>query len=615
MVDASWWYNVRQFCPVHVTITTMLAVFILVVTIVPMSAQDIPSHVQTSASPNGSSFDYGANLYLFNSLAAYAAGISVNVSQRNFAGADANFAQYINITSEFDKLNLNNPADIKLFNSIGLSKEDYRQLITDAKQLATLSNQQVVLSASNPTSPESLQNVKELQRVSSHLNSLKSTIDERNKDIYRNAQAHGLDTAPLDRLGAALYAYVNESIAQASSAANAVFRNAQTTLQADRAEGTYLDVIQFSGRVHVNGAGISNSSVDVAIDNASVATVTTDATGNYEYAYTVEHIKEGAHAVMASFEAPTIPRTLINSSAISVNVTAANVTNVITSTSGKTSLLSGYAVKGIITAGDRPVKNASLVLYIDNKSVTKTVTDSEGKYGLTYSAGVPDYFASIAIGPMRHSVYTLFEPGDLPLNGAKSDVYAIAVDPSQSYVALVGGVMAVLVIVFAYLRVVRKKPREAVDVTASEYVEGQVDEVYGIREGYDTVPPEAPERERIMEPEPSFSIDDLMKEATSAVKSGNFNDAITSLYESALKVLSRTDRIEVTPDMTHWETLSTIEKNVPTVSSHMRTLTYLYERANYSGKQATRKHVNVAMRELTAVYDAVTSGAVEEAGD
>jgi hypothetical protein len=58
-----------------------------------MNAKDIPSHVQTSVQSNGgSSFDYGANLYLFNSLAVFADGISVNISQLNFAGADANFS-------------------------------------------------------------------------------------------------------------------------------------------------------------------------------------------------------------------------------------------------------------------------------------------------------------------------------------------------------------------------------------------------------------------------------------------------------------------------------------------------------------------------------------------
>ena len=79
----------RQFCPVQAIITTVLTAFILAVTIVPMNAQDIPSHVQTNVQANGgSSFDYRANLFLFDSLPAYANGMTVNVSQRNFAGAD-----------------------------------------------------------------------------------------------------------------------------------------------------------------------------------------------------------------------------------------------------------------------------------------------------------------------------------------------------------------------------------------------------------------------------------------------------------------------------------------------------------------------------------------------
>ena len=110
-----------------------------VVTVVPMNAQDIPSHVRISVHPNSaSSFDYRSNLYLFNLLAAYSEGISMNVSQSNFVGAETNFDLYASIVSEFKKFNVTNPEDIKLINSINLSKEDYRRLIDDAKQFATL---------------------------------------------------------------------------------------------------------------------------------------------------------------------------------------------------------------------------------------------------------------------------------------------------------------------------------------------------------------------------------------------------------------------------------------------------------------------------------------------
>ena len=583
----------RRISPVHALTTMVLVALILAVATVPMSAQDAPSHVQTSAI-SGSSFDYRTNLHLFDSLATFASGISVNVSQLNFDGADVNFAKYIDIVNEFNKLDVKNPEDVRLINLIGLSREDYRQLITDAKQYTTLYNRQTALIASDPSSAESLQNMKELQRISSHLNSLKSTIEARNKDVYQNALANGLDAAKVSTASAALDTYINQVTAQVSNATNSVFRNVQTTLAADHGEGTYLDVIRFTGRVQVSSTGLPNSSVAIAMDNASVATIVTDATGNYEYAYTIEHVETGTHTVVASFEVPTVPRTLSNSNAVSVNVTAANVTNTVNSTSGKTSLLSGYTVKGMLTAENKPLKNESLSLYVDNNEVAKTQTDSEGKYAFTYSVGVPEYFAAMTIRPSNHSAYTLFEPGDLPLNSAKSDVYAMVVDSTESYAVLIGAIVIALVPALAYLRV-RATQRKVADRTYEEHVE----EIgYGEYDTFEPLPPEALEA--------IGGIDDVITGARDATESGNFNGAITIVYDGVLGVLSETGRVEFTPDMTHWEALSAIENSIPEVSTHMRTLTYLFELANYSGKQLTREHVNAAMRELTAIYEVIS---------
>jgi hypothetical protein len=592
---------VRRISPVHALTTLVLVALLLAVATVPMSAQDVPSHVQTSV-VSGSSFDYRTHLYLFDSLAAFANGISVNVSRLNFDGADANFAKYVDIVNEFNKLDVKNPEDVRLINSIGLSREDYRQLITDARQYTTLYNRQTALIASDPSSAESLQNMMELQRLSSRLNSLKSTIEARNRDVYQNAVANGLDAAKVSTVSAVLDTYINQEIGQVSNATNSVFSNVQTTLAADRGNGTYLDVIRFAGRVQVGSTGMPNSSVALAMDNASVATIVTDATGNYEYAYTIEHVETGTHAVVASFEVPTVPRTLSNSNAVSVNVTAANVTNTVTSTSGKTSLLSGYTVKGTLTAENKPLKNESLSLYVDDNVVAKTLTDSEGKYAFTYSVGVPEYFAATTIRPSNHSAYTLFEPGDLPLNSAKSDVYAMVVDSTESYAVLIGAIVVALVPTLAYLRV-RAKPREAADVTSEEHVE---ELGYGDYDTFESLPPGALERERTEEPEAIGGIDDVTTGARDATESGNFNGAITIVYDGALGVLSRTGRVEFTPDMTHWEALSSIESSIPEVSTHVRTLTYLFELANYSGKQITREQVNAALHELTALYDVIS---------
>lgn len=593
----------RWINPVHALTTLVLVAFILATAIVPMSAQDIPSHVQTSPisrAISGSTFDYRAYLHLFDSLATFAYGSIVNVSRLNFDGVDVNFARYVDIVNEFNKLDVKNPEDIRLINSIGLSKEDYRQLIADAKQYTTLYYRQLALNAIDPSSAESLQNLMELQRIASPIINLKSTIEARNKDIYEKAIANGLDAVKVDAVNAALDAYINQVVDQVSNVTNAVFGNVQTTLAADRDNGTYLDVIRFTGRVQVGSTGVANSSVVLAMDNATFATIVTNATGDYEYAYTIEHVQTGTHAVVASFEAPTVPPTLSNSSAVSVNVTAANVTNTITSTSGKTSLLSGYIVKGTLTAQDKPLQNASLSLYVDNKMVADTHTNSEGQYAFTYSVGVPEYFAAMTIRPSNHSAYSLFEPGDLPLNGAKSDVYAMVVDSTESYAVLIGAIVVALVPTLVYLRV-RARPREAVDVTFEEHAEeiGRGD--------YDTLelPLVALEREP-GESEASGGIDDVITRARDSMESGNFNGAITIGYDAALGLLARTSRVEFTPDMTHWEALSAIADSIPEVSSHMRTLTYLFELANYSGKPITQELGDRALHELTALYDVIS---------
>jgi hypothetical protein len=592
---------VRQISPVCAIMTTALVAVILTMAVVPMSAQDVPSHVQTSVI-SCSSFDYRTNLNLFDSLVAYALGISVNVSQRNFDGADASLAKYVDIVHEFNKLDVKNPEDIRLINTIGLSSEDYRQLIRNATQYTTLYNRQTALIASDPSSAESLQNTMELQRISSRLNSLKSTTEARNKDIYQNALANGLDAAKVSAISAVLDTSINQIISQVSNATNAVFKDVHTTLAADRGNGTYLDVIRFTGRVQVGSTGLPNSSVALAMDNASVATIVTDATGNYDYAYTIEHVPTGMHTVVASAEVPTIPLTLSNSSELSVDVTAATVTNTVTSTSGKTSLLSGYTVKGMLTAEDKPLKNVPLSLFVDDHVVARTDTDSEGKYTFTYSVGIPEYFTATTIRPSNHSAYTLFEPGDFPLNSAKSDLYAMVVDSTESYAVLIGAIVVALVPAFAYLRV-RAMPREAADVTSTARVE---ESSYRDYDTLELLPPEALEQERIERPEAISGIDDVITGAGDAAEAGNFNGAVITVYAGALRALSETGKVVITPDMTHWEALSAIELGIPEVSTHMHTLTYLFEIASYSGKPTAREHVTVALHELTAIHTMIS---------
>ena len=167
---------------------------------------------------------------------------------------------------------------------------------------------------------------------------------------------------------------------------------------------------------------------------------------------------------------------------------------------------------------------------------------------------------------------------------------------------LIGAIVVALVPTLAYLRV-RVRQREAADVTSEEHVE---ESGYGDYDTLESLPSEALERERTEEPEAIGGIDDVITGARDATESGNFNGAITVVYDGALGVLSRTGRVEFTPDMTHWEALSAIENSIPEVSTHMRTLTYLFELANYSGKQITREQGNAALHELTAMYDVIS---------
>jgi hypothetical protein len=55
------------------------------------------------------------------------------------------------------------------------------------------------------------------------------------------------------------------------------------------------------------------------------------------------------------------------------------------------------------------------------------------------------------------------------------------------------------------------------------------------------------------------------------------------------------------PSATHWEKYYAIEAAVPDVQAPLRTLTLVYERANYAGKALTDEQRNAALEAFRAI--------------
>jgi hypothetical protein len=93
----------------------------------------------------------------------------------------------------------------------------------------------------------------------------------------------------------------------------------------------------------------------------------------------------------------------------------------------------------------------------------------------------------------------------------------------------------------------------------------------------------------------------VLKQARDFFEHGNDRQAVNALYDAALTALATTHEVKIASSMTHWEKYYAVEAAVPDVQAPLRTLTLVYERANYAGKALTDEQRNAALEGFRAI--------------
>jgi hypothetical protein len=104
----------------------------------------------------------------------------------------------------------------------------------------------------------------------------------------------------------------------------------------------------------------------------------------------------------------------------------------------------------------------------------------------------------------------------------------------------------------------------------------------------------------------------VLKQARDFFEHGNDRQAVNALYDAALTSLATTHEVTIASSATHWEKYYAVAAAVPDVQAPLRTLTVVYERANYAGKTLTDEQRNAALeafRAINAHVEAVKEGA------
>jgi hypothetical protein len=115
--------------------------------------------------------------------------------------------------------------------------------------------------------------------------------------------------------------------------------------------------------------------------------------------------------------------------------------------------------------------------------------------------------------------------------------------------------------------------------------------------------PQAAEQRAASQETPPESVAEtgVLKQARDFFEQGNDRQAVNALYNAALTALATTHEVTIAPSATHWEKYHAVEVAVSDVQAPLRTLTIVYERANYAGKTLTDEQRNAALEAFRAI--------------
>ncbi len=320
------------------------------------------------------------------------------------------------------------------------------------------------------------------------------------------------------------------------------------------------------------------------------------------------------------------------------------VVNNVTVAPGSISLGSTVQAAGKVTAGSKPLANAAVALHLGDVILANAQTNGNGAYSFAAPVGVY-YFPAAFSNGVR--LYTVAEPSNASLPSAPSAVTTVSVDLLPLYLIIA----AVIVVIFIVLYLVARRMRgkavlpssrrrvKPAEQTASGPAEASLPEAsaqnqqelaeritpavdaaekaspHAASELEPALPAEraAPlldEELQAAEPQPSESEEPpaesvaetgVLKQARDFFEQGNDRQAVNALYNAALTALATTHEVKIAPSATHWEKYYAVAAAVPDVQAPLRTLTVVYERANYAGKTLTDEQRDAALEAFRAI--------------
>lgn len=319
------------------------------------------------------------------------------------------------------------------------------------------------------------------------------------------------------------------------------------------------------------------------------------------------------------------------------------VVNNVTVAPGSISLGSTVQAAGKVTAGSKPLANAAVALHMGDVILANAQTNGNGAYSFAAPVGVY-YFPAAFSNGVR--IYTVAEPGNASLPSAPSAVTTVSVDLLPLFLIIA----AVIVVIFIGLYLVARRMRgkavlpssrrrvKPAEQTASGPAEASLPEASAQKqqelaritpavdaaakvsphEASELEPalpaerasplldeePQAAEQQRAESEEaPAESVAEtgVLKQARDFFEQGNDRQAVNALYNAALTALATTHEVKIAPSATHWEKYYAVAAAVPDVQAPLRTLTLVYERANYAGKTLTDEQRNAALEAFRAI--------------
>jgi hypothetical protein len=570
---------------------------LLVLTAGYASAQSFPSQIELNTAQSGG-LDFPTQLPLFASLAADANGIIANVTTGHFSNASALLAHY-NSTIKQITSSANASQQGTTIGALDASQGSFTLLIANAQRFSVLNATEAALLAAAPRGNASIANALEMQGLGNALTGLPGTISGQNADIYAVAVQNGLNLAPYGNATAPLSAYAAQVNGRVANVTGAVFVTPTLTLTESAHNATYGDTLVLAGGIKSNQTGVSNFTVDVHVDNSTVATVSTAANGSYAYGLPILTIPAGAHVASVGYTPVDAPYKPAQSAPVKFSVAASPVNNTLSFLSSSIALGSNVQARGALTTATGPVANATVVLSVGGSNVASAQTDQNGSYSFSVSS-LPLYLSAV---PGGVTAYTVFDPSGQPLASAASATAHVPADLTGLFGIVVALVLVALLIFFLYRGYLRRTPVEKEEVVAPVLPPA--------REARPIVVP-VPVSRAAEAPQRISDWDKVLSEAREAFVRADDESATKALFESAVTSLAVVAHVRIAAHMTHWEKSWAVAAAFRDTETRLelRQLTMAYELANFGDRTLTESQREAALSAFASLRGHV-SGAEE----